>query len=122
MGYAVVMLIRISESSGTPIYRQIADGVRREIAKGRIAPGDRLPPARDLAEALGVNMHTVLHGYQDLQDAGLIHLRRGRGAVVAQDAAPAAHLQAAVAEFVAAARHAGLSGSEAARLVKEAMS
>lgn len=116
------MLIRISESSGTPIYRQIADGIRREIAQGRVESGDRLPPARDLAEALGVNMHTVLHGYQDLQEEGLIHLRRGRGAVVADDAAPAAQLQAAVTEFTAAARHAGLSGNEAAQLIRKAMS
>ncbi|MDO5504639.1 MAG: GntR family transcriptional regulator [Actinomycetia bacterium] len=116
------MLIRISESSGTPIYRQVADGVRQEIAHGRLAPGERLPPARDLAEALGVNMHTVLHGYQDLQHEGLIHLRRGRGAVVAEGAAPAANLNIAVAEFADAARQAGLTGAEAAQLVEEAMS
>ena len=116
------MLIRIDESSGTPIYRQIADGVRREIARGRVEPGERLPPARDLAEALGVNVHTVLHGYQDLQEDGLIHLRRGRGAVVAEGAAPAAHLQEAVASFTTAARQAGLSSSEAARLIRKAMS
>ena len=51
------MLIRISESSGTPIYRQIADGIRREIAQGRVESGDRLPPARDLAEARSERDH-----------------------------------------------------------------
>lgn len=115
------MLIRIRESSETPIYRQIADGVRREIAQGRVQAGDRLPPARDLAEGLGVNIHTVLHGYQELQEDGLITLRRGRGAVVAEGAAPAAYLQQAVAVFTAAAREAGLTGAEAAQLIKESM-
>ncbi|HHU11395.1 MAG TPA: GntR family transcriptional regulator [Intrasporangiaceae bacterium] len=116
------MLIRIHESSEVPIYRQIADGVRRELAQGRLQAGDRLPPARDLAEGLGVNIHTVLRGYQELQEDGLITLRRGRGAVVAEGAAPAAHLQEAVAAFAAAARQAGLSGAEAARLVEKSMS
>lgn len=116
------MLITISELSGTPIYRQIADGIRAEIARGRLSVGERLPPARDLSEALGVNMHTVLHGYQDLQSEGIIHLRRGRGAVVAEGADQTALLSAAVADFTAVARRAGLSGNEAARLIREAMS
>ena len=103
-----------------PIYRQIADGVRR-TGPGSAPGGDRLPPARDLAKAR-VNIHTVLRGYQELQEDGLITLRRGRGAVVAEGAAPAAHLQEAVAAFAAAARQAGLSGAEAARLVEKSMS
>lgn len=122
MRYARGVLIRISESRATPIYRQIADAIRREIARGSVAAGERLPPARDLADALGVNLHTVLRGYQELAGEGLIHLRRGRGAVVSENAAPVALLQGAVDDFTAAASRAGLSPTEAAALIREAMS
>jgi GntR family transcriptional regulator len=116
------MLIRVAPGSPEPIYAQIASAVRREVAAGRVRPGERLPGARDLATALGVNLHTVLRGYQELRDEGVVELRRGRGAVVTLAAARIAGPTAALRAFVAEARRAGLTAAEAAAMVREQMS
>jgi GntR family transcriptional regulator len=115
------VLVRVDPSSPEPIYRQVAASVRRAIAEGDLPAGERLPAARELAAALGVNTHTVLHGYAELRDEGLLELRRGRGAVVVADAAPLAAGRDALRAFVQAARKAGLTGAEAAAMVREAM-
>ena len=60
------ILVRVEPGSPDPIYAQIAAAVRREVAAGRVRPGERLPGARELAAALRVTLHTVLRGYQEL--------------------------------------------------------
>ena len=65
-----------------PIYEQIAAAIAAEIDSGKLRPGDRLPSARILGEALGVNMHTVLHAYRELERVGHAVVRRGRGGAV----------------------------------------
>ena len=109
-------------ASPEPIYAQIAGAVRREVTAKRLRPGDRLPGARELAAALEVNLHTVLRGYQELRDEGVVELRRGRGAVVTEAAPRIAGPAAALRAFVAEARRAGLSAAEAAAMVREEMS
>jgi GntR family transcriptional regulator len=116
------VLVRVDPASPEPIYTQVAGAVRREIAAGRVRPGERLPGARDLAEALGINLHTVLRGYQELRDEGVVELRRGRGAVVTDAAPRIAGPAAALRAFVAEARRAGLSAAEAAAMVRKEMS
>jgi GntR family transcriptional regulator len=116
------VLVRIDPGSAEPIYAQIAGAVRREVAAGRVRPGERLPGARELAAALGVNLHTVLRGYQELRDEGVVELRRGRGAVVTDAAPRIAGPVAALRAFVAEARRAGLTATEAAAMVREEMS
>ena len=76
------MLIRIDPSRDVPLWEQIAASVRSAVAGGRLRAGDRLPSAREVADALDLNLHTALHAYQHLRDEGVIALRRGRGAVV----------------------------------------
>lgn len=115
------MLVRIDTSSSVPIFAQIAASIRRAIAEGDLGPGDRLAPARDLAEALDVNLHTVLRGYQELRDEGVIELRRGRGAVVTATAQRTAGAHAALAAYIDHARRAGLSADEAADVVRKGM-
>jgi DNA-binding transcriptional regulator YhcF (GntR family) len=116
------VLVRVNPASPEPLYAQIASAVRREVAAGRVPPGERLPGARELAAALGVNLHTVLRGYRELHDEGVIELRRGRGAVVTHAAPRIAGPAAALRAFVAEARRVGLTATEAAAMVREEMS
>lgn len=113
------MLLRIDPESESPLFAQIADSVRADAAAGRLRPGERLPAAREIAAALAVNVHTVLHAYQDLRDEGLVELRRGRGAVVTAQAEALEQLQHDIQRLVARARATGLSPEALAALVKE---
>ncbi|NLE72047.1 MAG: GntR family transcriptional regulator [Actinomycetales bacterium] len=116
------MLIRLDPAAPEPIYAQIAAQVRSAAARGELEPGERLPAARDLAESLQVNLHTVLRAYQELRDAGLIELRRGRGAVVAAGAArDLAPLADAVQALASTARRLGVPPETTLALVKEAL-
>lgn len=113
------MLFRVDPTSPVPLGDQIAASVRGALAAGRARPGERLPAARQVADSLGVNVHTVLRGYQKLRDEGLIELRRGRGAVVTADAPAArAALLAQAHRLVADARALGLGGDEVLDLVR----
>ncbi|KAB8167853.1 GntR family transcriptional regulator [Streptomyces sp. 3MP-14] len=113
------MLFRVTPDSPVPLGEQIAACVRGAIADGSAQPGERLPPARSLAGSLGVNVHTVLRGYQRLRDEGLVELRRGRGTVVTgrTDAPGLARLLTLAAELVAEARALGVGDEEILRLV-----
>ncbi|MRG61177.1 GntR family transcriptional regulator [Agromyces sp. CFH 90414] len=110
------MIIRIDPASGTPLFEQLVRAIRSEVIRGRVTAGERLPSARDLADSLEVNQHTVLHAYQTLRDEGLIELRRGRGAVVAVEPDDLDAVRHLAASLVAAARERGL-GAEAVHAV-----
>jgi molybdate-binding protein/DNA-binding transcriptional regulator YhcF (GntR family) len=67
---------------GTPIYQQIAESVRQEIAYGRIGPGDRLPTVREMAERWSCTPGTVQRAYRELAHQGLVSGRPGQGTTV----------------------------------------
>ncbi|MCE0508446.1 MAG: GntR family transcriptional regulator [Rhodoglobus sp.] len=112
------MLIRVDVDSPRALYDQVATSVRSDILAGVLAPGDRLPAARDVAEALSINQHTVLHAYQRLRDEGLVDLRRGRGAVIAASAAPLAELAHDIDDLVRRAAALGVSADTLAGIVR----
>ncbi|MHB8293767.1 MAG: GntR family transcriptional regulator [Acidimicrobiales bacterium] len=111
------MLIRIDIESTRPLYAQIADAVRGVIGRGELTGGDRLPASGELAEAVGVNVHTVLRAYAQLRDEGLIELRPRRGAVVRASAPVQAPLIDQARRLVEVAQYHGLSRSEILDLV-----
>ncbi len=113
------MFLRVDPTSDAALFAQIAASVRADAAAGRLREGDRLPSARSVADAVGVNLHTVLRAYQDLRDEGLVDMRRGRGAVVTDSATWLAALRDDVVALVRKARAAGLSPDALASLVKE---
>jgi len=75
-------VLTISLASSTPIHDQLVAGLRALIAEGKLAAGDELPPVRQLAADLGINLNTVARAYRDLTDAGLLASVRGRGTIV----------------------------------------
>ncbi len=115
------MPFRVDTGSAEPLFRQIAGQVRGAIADGRLAEGDRLPPARELADALDVNMHTVLRAYGDLRDEGLVDMRRRRGVVVREAVDGRARVVAAAEALAGEARRLGLTRAEVVALIEEVM-
>ena len=75
--------VNVDRADPTDLYEQVAGEIRRAIADGEAKPGERLPPAKDLAAVLGVNPNTVLRALRVLRDEGLLEFRRGRGISVA---------------------------------------
>lgn len=76
------MFITIDEDDRRPIYQQVADEIKSLIARGELKQGTTLPPVRQLATNLGVNLNTIATAYRELQTDGLINIRHGSGAVV----------------------------------------
>lgn len=76
------MLLTIDTSDRKPIYQQVADGIRALIARGELQEGAALPPVRQLAADLGVNLNTIAVAYRELQSDGLLTVKHGSGAVV----------------------------------------
>lgn len=70
-----------------PIYEQIADALCAEAAAGRLAPGSRIPSARELAASLEVNPNTAARALQTLADRGVARAERGTGYFLADDGA-----------------------------------
>jgi len=74
--------VKVDRDDPLELHEQVAGEIRRAIADGEAKPGERLPPAKDLAAVLGVNTNTVLRALRQLRDEGLLEFRRGRGITV----------------------------------------
>jgi DNA-binding transcriptional regulator YhcF (GntR family) len=112
------MLLSLDKNDTRPLHEQVAGAVRRAIAEGECGPGDRLPSARDLSEALDVNVNTVLRALRGLRDEGLLEFRRGRGVTVAQEASRSSGLQIRVRELVAEAARLGYSRTDVIDMIR----
>ena len=71
--------IHVSPSSGVPIYRQLIEQIRAQVAGGRLSAGAFLPSVRQVAEELAVNPMTVSKAYSMLERDGVVELIRGQG-------------------------------------------
>ena len=77
-----MLRVNVDREDATLLHDQVAAEIRRAIANGEAHPGERLPPAKDLAAILEVNVNTVLRALRILRDEGLVEFRRGRGVSV----------------------------------------
>src|SRR5271156_7149024 len=108
-----------SEVEGLALYEQVASEIRRAIADGEAKPGERLPPARDLAAVLGVNANTVFRALHTLREEGLLEFSRGRGVSVTGVAPQRSAVVAQARELVALARHYGYRRDELVRIIEQ---
>jgi GntR family transcriptional regulator len=110
-------LVTIDRNDATHLHEQVAAEIRRAIADGEAKPGERLPPARDLAAVIGVNTNTVLRALRTLRDEGLVELRRGRGVTVAGTPEQGAVVER-VRELVRFGRRHGYDRHELIRIIE----
>ena len=77
------MQIRIDNASDRPVYQQIMDHIKRDIALGRLIKDEKLPTVRQLAGQLAINPNTIAKAYRQLEQEGIIITKPGAGAFVA---------------------------------------
>lgn len=105
----------IDTASTVPVYRQVVDNLRSLLVEGSLHPGDSLPTVRELGLELGVHFNTVAEAYRLLAAEGWLNLKRHRGAVVIERAAPAQQPESAeqfsrsLRQLIAQVRADGLS-------------
>jgi len=119
------MLFQIDSASRSPIYRQLVGQIREAVARGRLAPEERLPSVRDLSRQLVINPNTVARVYTELEREGVLNTRPGLGVFVAQPRndltkrARKDRLTVLVDQLLTEAVHLGFSAEEALALVSE---
>lgn len=110
--------VKVDRADPMPLHDQVAAQIRRSIAEGDARPGERLPPARDIAAVLGVNANTVLRALRALREEGLLEFRRGHGVRVAGTPERGLVLSRA-RELVALARANGYPRAELIELIEQ---
>jgi GntR family transcriptional regulator len=118
------MYITIDETDRRPIYQQVVDEIKTIIAAGELPEGSSLPPVRQVAADLGVNLNTIAFAYRRLQKEGLIKLKHGSGAVVISRVVPKRdeeRLQSKLMPVLTDMMLQGLSRNEVIALVNNAL-
>lgn len=113
-------MFAIKINSGTPIYRQVVDQVVREIDRGRLELGERLPSVRQLAMELGVNPMTVSKAYSMLESEGVVERKRGVGMIVRKKAEkPTELLKPTIQRLIEDAKQVGISRTQLNQMIKK---
>ena len=113
----IMFKVKIDRTEPLALHDQVAAEIRRAIAEGEAQPGERLPPARDLAAVLEVNTNTVFRALRSLREEGLLDFRRGRGVSVAGTPQRGAVLSK-VRELVQFARQQGYRTEELIQMIE----
>ncbi|MGM0836623.1 MAG: GntR family transcriptional regulator [Bacillota bacterium] len=110
--------------SNKPIYLQIIDRISKEIVRGDLKPGDKLPSVREMAIQSGVNPNTIQRTYSEMERMEIVETRRGQGTFVTEDSGMVVQLrksmEASVVEsFVQSMREIGVTETEIIHSVEE---
>ena len=122
------MEISLDFRSGIPIYVQIMDQIKHQIAGGALQPGDQLPTVRQMATDLRVNFNTIARAYRMLDEAGIISTQHGRGTYIlaetsAEDSTPLRRqaLEELTQRYLEEAARLGFSTQEVASLFEASL-
>jgi GntR family transcriptional regulator len=77
--------MKIDFDASKPIYEQVIDGIKKQIARGEIKPGDKLPSQREMAKEIQVNPNTIQRAYREMELLDLVETKRGRGTFIKDD-------------------------------------
>jgi GntR family transcriptional regulator len=113
-----MLRVKVDPEEAIALHNQVAAEIRRAIADGEAKPGERLPPARDLAAVLQVNTNTVLRALRLLRDEGLLEFQRGRGITVAGGSRGKSAVLNKAQELVRFARHEGYRRDELIEMLR----
>ncbi len=119
------MNLHISANDGVPIYLQIVNQVKYQVASGRLVPGAEMPPIRVLAERLLINPNTVARAYRELEVSGIVVKRRTAGTFVSDAGSPLARrerlkiLTARIDALLAEARQMNVDIDEIVQLMRQ---
>jgi len=122
------MGLHVNTASRLPIYQQLVHQIREAVARGELQPEERLPSVRQLSSELVINPNTVARAYLELERAGVLVSRAGRGMFVAQPgtdltrAARERRLSEPLDRWLTEAVHLGFSAEEVVRLVTQRVS
>ena len=78
------MVFKLNPAAGQPLYLQLMQQIRHAVETGVLRAGDQLPGIRTLAEEMVVSHNTVAKAYSELQHEGILELRHGSGAFIAE--------------------------------------
>jgi len=116
------MILRLTQSSGIPLYLQLMEQVKHAVETGALRAGEQLPTIRKVAEDLVMNPNTVVRAYRELEHAGIIELRHGSGAFIRESAATNSKItpkaRAVVQSAIERLTASGLNEDEIRRLVE----
>ena len=121
------MILRLDAESVVPPYEQIREQIATMVISGVLAPGTPLPSIRQLAADLGVAPGTVARAYTELDNAGIVHSRTGRGTVVTgkgpqlRTKQAESELRKAAEAFTQRVRQLGVSSTKAMRAIEESL-
>jgi GntR family transcriptional regulator len=117
--------VHITTGDGVPPYLQIVNQVKYQVASGRLAAGEELPPIRALALRLGVNPNTVARAYRELETAGVVVKRSTTGTYVSDAGSPLARRERLrivterIDALIAEARQLGFDSDEILNLLRQ---
>jgi GntR family transcriptional regulator len=122
------LTLHLDFRSGLPIYVQIVNQIKSQVASKVIKPRDQLPTIRALAQELGINFNTVARAYRILDEARIISTQQGRGTYITEIPPPEVEerlkhesLEALTKRFISEASRLGFSKREISQMVRDSL-